>query len=61
MQRQRENYLPSPREIRAICGEIQRGWSERERRHRAVHGAGMIHWIVPQANLRQVRRAVTEE
>lgn len=40
---------PSPREIRRQCLEIQKGWSETTRRHRA--GAGEPRrWSVPFAS-----------
>jgi hypothetical protein len=34
--RQEPEHLPSPREVRQLCLEIQRRWTERDRHRRTV-------------------------
>ncbi len=43
----RQDYVPSPEEIRAACAEIQKEWSEKERRRRA--GITKDFWLGKQS------------
>ncbi|MBI1833615.1 MAG: hypothetical protein HYR90_02200 [Candidatus Andersenbacteria bacterium] len=43
----RGSYIPSPKEIQAACLQIQKGWSEYERKRRC--GWKSIPWTVPRA------------
>lgn len=56
----RTNHTPSLREIKEACLEIQKGWSERERRGRAAHAKGRIEWLLPRANTRSIPRVKAE-
>ncbi len=50
MAKRRPDYEPSCAEIRCACEEIQRGWSDRERRKRA--GAlDNPNWLPPSVEL----------
>ena len=42
-----QDKTPTPEEIRAICWEIQSGWSEAERRKRIVcdHTRRALRWV----------------
>ena len=46
------SFEPSPAEIEALCAEIQRDWSDRERARRA--GANdPRHWMPPIVSIRE--------
>ena len=48
------DYCPTPEQIRAECGRIQAGWSERERWRRAGHSSGRApRWQPPQTAMPQ--------
>ena len=54
-------YLPTQKEIRKVCAEIQAGWSpEEEERRRAYKTEDFTGWRVPKLVCRGLKEAIPE-